>query len=107
MDLTPATARPLKGHMTISEITIRAARDADAVALSRLAALDSSRVPSGDLLVAEIGGDLVAAASDAGVIADPFRPTADVVELLRLRAQALRAPRAAARRPVRARLRLA
>ncbi|MEA2295380.1 MAG: hypothetical protein QOE86_3019 [Solirubrobacteraceae bacterium] len=89
------------------EITIRSARDADADALVRLAALDSSRVPGGDLLVAEVDGELVAAASDAGVIADPFRPTADVVQLLRLRGTVVRAPRGTARRPVRARLRLA
>jgi hypothetical protein len=93
--------------MDMHDITIRSANDADAGDLRRLAALDSARIPAGDLLVAEVGGDLVAAASDHGVIADPFRPTADVVELLQLRAAALRAPRTAARRPVRARLRLA
>jgi hypothetical protein len=93
--------------MTMPEITIRSARDADADALVRLAALDSSRVPGGDLLVAEVDGELVAAVSDAGVIADPFRPTADVVQLLRLRGTVVRAPRGTARRPVRARLRLA
>jgi hypothetical protein len=91
---------------TMTDITIRSARDADAGALARLAALDSSHVPSGDLLVAEVSGELVAAASDAGVIADPFRPTADVVDLLRLRA-AGRTPRRATSRPVLARLRLA
>jgi hypothetical protein len=91
---------------TMTDITIRSARDADAGALARLAALDSSHVPSGDLLVAEVSGELVAAASDAGVIADPFRPTADVVDLLRLRA-AVRTPRRATSRPVLARLRLA
>lgn len=91
----------------MSDITIRSARHADAAALHRLAALDSAKVPAGDLLVAEVGGDLVAAASEHGVIADPFRPTADVVELLELRARALHAPRIPARRPVRARLRLA
>ena len=90
----------------MTDITIRSARDADAGALARLAALDSSHVPSGDLLVAEVSGELVAAASDAGVIADPFRPTADVVDLLRLRA-AVRTPRRATSRPVLARLRLA
>ena len=90
----------------MTDITIRSARDADAGALARLAALDSSRVPAGEVLVAEISGELVAAASEAGVIADPFRPTADVVDLLRLRA-AGRAPRRSSRRPVLARLRLA
>jgi hypothetical protein len=99
----PTGERP---STTMTDITIRSARDADADALARLAALDSSHVPSGELLVAEVSGELVAAASDAGVIADPFRPTADVVDLLRLRA-AVRAPRRATRRPVLARLRLA
>jgi hypothetical protein len=91
----------------VSDITIRSARDADAHALYRLAVLDSARVPAGDLLVAEVSGEIVAAASDHGVIADPFRPTADVVQLLQLRSRAVHAPRTAARRPVRARLRLA
>jgi hypothetical protein len=91
----------------MSDITIRSARESDARALHRLAALDSAKVPTGDLLVAEVAGELVAAASDHGVIADPFRPTADVVELLQLRSRALQAPRVATRRPVRARLRLA
>ena len=91
----------------MSDITIRSAREADARALYRLAALDSAKVPTGDLLVAEVEGELVAAASDHAVIADPFRPTADVVELLKLRSAALHAPRTVARRPVRARLRLA
>ena len=91
----------------MSDITIRTAREADAAALHRLAALDSSHVPAGDLFVAEVGGALVAAASTSAVIADPFRPTADIVELLRLRADLREAPRGAAHRPVRARLRLA
>jgi hypothetical protein len=94
---------------TTADITIRGARDADAGALRRLAALDSRRVPAGDLLVAEVGGELVAAASTTGVIADPFHLTADVVDLLEVRLDALRAPRraAAARRPVRALLHIA
>jgi hypothetical protein len=89
------------------DITIRDARATDATALERLAALDSARTPTGDVLVAEVSGNIVAAASDRGVIADPFRLTGDVVALLELRSKALRAPRSSARRPVRARLRLA
>jgi hypothetical protein len=74
-------------------ILIRPARASDAPALARLAALDSSPLPEGDLLVAESGGDLVAARSSGtgAVIADPFRPTADVVALLALRARTLAA----------------
>jgi len=66
-------------------LTIRHANTADDSALRRLAALDSSRVPSGELLVAELDGELVAALSvDTGAaIADPFEHTAAIVDSLR------------------------
>jgi hypothetical protein len=50
-------------------------------------------VPAGDLLVAETDGALVAAYAPAtgATIADPFRHTAEVVELLELRGSLLRA----------------
>ena len=56
-----------------------------------VAQLDSATLPTGDLLVAEADGRLVAALSPASgaTIADPFRPTDDVVALLRLRASRL------------------
>ena len=56
-----------------ASLTIRHAIAADEADLTRLAALDSSRVPSGELLVAELDGHLVAALSiDTGAaIADP------------------------------------
>jgi hypothetical protein len=71
-----------------ADLTLRSATVADEAALARLAALDSSRVPSGELLVAELDGTLVAAVSvDTGaVIADPFEHTAAIVGSLRLRA---------------------
>ncbi len=74
-------------------LLIRAARGSDRPALDRLAGLDSSRVPAGDLLLAEADGALVAAHAPASgaTIADPFRRTAEVVELLRLRGALLRA----------------
>lgn len=70
--------------MTTNTVTIRAAEPTDRAALRRLAALDSQRLPQGDLLVAEVGGELQAAVPVAGgsAIADPFRPTRDVVALL-------------------------
>jgi hypothetical protein len=71
--------------MTASaSLTIRHASTADEAALRRLAALDSSRVPSGELLVAELDGQLVAAVSvDTGAaIADPFEHTAAIVDSL-------------------------
>jgi hypothetical protein len=73
-------------------LLIRPAGGSDGAALRRLAALDSARVPHGDLLVAEADGALVAAHSPAtgATIADPFRHTAGVVELLQLRGALLR-----------------
>jgi hypothetical protein len=78
---------------TAPTVLIRAARGSDGDALGRLAALDSSHVPAGELLVAETDGALVAAHAPAtgATIADPFRRTAELVELLELRGSLLRA----------------
>ena len=72
----------------MTDITIRDSRPTDALALRKLAALDSQNLPTGEMLVAEIGGEVVAAYSPtkARTIADPFRRTANVVDLLRLAA---------------------
>ncbi len=80
---------------TAPTVLIRAARGSDGEALDRLAQLDSARVPAGDLLVAESDGSVVAALSpETGkAIADPFRPTSDVLALLRLRGERLRGAR--------------
>jgi hypothetical protein len=71
--------------MTDKALTIRPADLADLAALDRLAELDSASPPTGDVLVAEVGSELWAAVEvDSGAaIADPFRPSADLVELLR------------------------
>ena len=71
------------------ELQIRAATDADMPALVRLARLDSNRAPVGTIIVAEDGGRIVAAMSveDRATIADPFRATAPIVAMLRLRAE--------------------
>jgi hypothetical protein len=68
------------------EITIRQATSADAFALHRLAALDDRRALRGDVLVAEQAGDIRAALSieDGRSIANPFAPTAGLVEVLRI-----------------------
>ena len=74
-------------------VVIRAARGSDGPALRRLADLDShDHVPAGDLLIAEADDQVVAAVSVNTLehIADPFRPTADVVDLLEFRARRLR-----------------
>jgi hypothetical protein len=69
------------------DVTIRRAGPGDAGALARLAALDEARPLVGEVLVADVGGALWAAAELAGgrTIADPFRPTLAVRELLALR----------------------
>ena len=75
-----------------SEITMRLADYTDARALLDLAALDSAQVPAGALVVAESDGELVAAMPvDGGrPIADPFRGTALIVQVLELRAAQIR-----------------
>jgi hypothetical protein len=73
-------------------LRIRQARHADAPALARLAALDSSHAPSGDVLMAEVGDELWAALSldDGHAVADPTRPAADAVLILAQRGRQLR-----------------
>jgi hypothetical protein len=70
------------------------------VALHELAQLDSSREPRGDVLVAQVGSELWAAVEveSGAAVADPFRPSADLVELLRFRAEAMRGDRRVERR---------
>jgi hypothetical protein len=67
-------------------VVIRAARGSDGSALEQLARLDSRRPLTGEVLLAERDGEIVAAYAPAtrAAIADPFRPTADVVALLEL-----------------------
>jgi hypothetical protein len=75
--------------MDSSDISIRLAGAADMPALRRVAERDSRLLPPGDLLVAEAQGEVQAALSvqTGEVVADPFRPTAAMVELLQLRAR--------------------
>jgi hypothetical protein len=71
---------------------LRLATEADAEALRRLAELDSQAPLQGSILIGELHGEPVAALSltDDRAIADPFRPTAHLVELLELRSTHLR-----------------
>jgi hypothetical protein len=93
----PAPSSTLNRIATDAPLTIRHATAADFAALERLAALDSRRIPTGELFVAEAEGRLLAATSlDTGaVVADPFEHTATIVELLRAHAGSVRpeAPR--------------
>jgi hypothetical protein len=72
-------------------VAVRFAGPEDEAAIRRVAALDSKDVPVGPTLVAEADGDVIAAlAIDSGeAAADPFRWTADVVALMKLRAAQL------------------
>ena len=78
--------------MNNTALTIRRATADDTFALRRLAAIDSAYPPTGEVLLAEMGRELWAAVSvDTGAaVADPFRPSADLVELLRFRAEPMR-----------------
>jgi hypothetical protein len=78
----------------LDAVTIRSARADDERALQRLADLDSTRVPDGPVLMAEIDGQAVAAISVASgeSFADPFVPTQELRRLLELRASQLHLP---------------
>ncbi|MBK5115813.1 MAG: hypothetical protein JJE23_02725 [Thermoleophilia bacterium] len=75
-------------------ITIRPATAADAVALKRLAELDSAPSLTGEVLVAECGDEAVAAIAigTGSVIADPFRLTAKVTSMLAIERRGLAGP---------------
>ena len=93
----------------LSQITIRPGYADDHLGLVRLAALDSAVVPAEPLLVAEVDGELSAALSlaDGTSIANPFRPTADIVALLRAHATTVTPAPRTRRRALRPRLSLA
>src|SRR5437016_3243034 len=76
---------------TADTVTIRRSAPGDGADLSRLARLEDRRQPRGAYLVAERGGEIVAAVPLAGgsAIADPFKLTGDVVAMLQLRAHQL------------------
>jgi hypothetical protein len=72
-------------------LTLRLATTADRPALSRLAELDQASRPAEPVLLGVVSQRPIAALSlsDGSVVADPFAPTAELVELLRLRARQL------------------
>jgi hypothetical protein len=92
--------RPLRARRagatadTLGEpVPFRLARDADRPALAALAQLDDAPRLAGRVLLAEAHGAVVAALSlDGGrPVADPFEPTAAIVDLLKLRRRQLAA----------------
>ena len=82
-----------------SKLTIRHAEPGDDAAIAILSERDSAAPPRGPRLIAEIDGVAMAAMSlaEGTCVADPFRPTADIVEVLRTRRAQL-VPAARARR---------
>lgn len=91
--ITGPAKRPAPTTRTDSgrALTIRLAGPDDATALARLAQLDSSRPPRGEVLLAEVAGEPWAAVSleDFEAIADPFRPTSELLLSLIERGRAI------------------
>jgi hypothetical protein len=76
--------------MTRNEhIVIRSAQPADEQELAVLGVLDGGRqMPAGRVLVAEVGGRLRAAVgSNGAAISDPFWPSAELVDMLRVQTE--------------------
>lgn len=90
------------------ELRMRLAGPLDSAVMERLAMLDSQAPLEGDALIAELDGVAVAALSleEGRLIADPFTPTAAVVDHLRLRAASIIATKRSAA-PLKRLLRLA
>jgi hypothetical protein len=70
-------------------VVLRPATADDVGRLRALAERDSATAPAGPLLLAEVGGELRAAwsGSERRAIADPFHPTAHLIELLQAHAE--------------------
>lgn len=79
-------------------VVIRIADQSDDAAIQCLAELDSALPFSGAALIAELDERVVAGVSlaDGREVADPFVPTSEILELLRIRARQLK-PRLAPR----------
>jgi hypothetical protein len=90
----------MKNSNNNSTLALRVADVDDDSVVRRLAALDDAPPLRGQVLLAVVDGEAVAAASlsDGRVVANPFLPTAETVTLLSLRASQL------SERPARRRL---
>ena len=87
---TPAT-KHAAGYRRAFPVTIRWSTPADAGRLENLAALDEAAMPPAPLLLAFVGDELWVALSlgSGAVVSDPFRPSAELVPLLRERGRQL------------------
>jgi hypothetical protein len=93
---------PIQSVPTSADVVIRYARRDEADALATLAQLDPSRAPSGEVIVADVQGELWAAVSldDGHAVANPFRPSGELTFRLSERARELHgAGRHTTRRP--------
>jgi hypothetical protein len=79
-------------HDPYPSVTVRLSRPDDHDAIRRLAELEGRRLPPEPALVAEACGRVLAARSlsTRELVADPWRPTEELVELLDLRSLHLR-----------------
>jgi hypothetical protein len=90
---------PRPAALADEAVALRLCSVHDDAALERLATLAGRPTPGGRFILAEVGGEVIAALPLHGgaPFADPFRPTAHLLPLLRLRAaqleQALAEPR--------------
>jgi hypothetical protein len=84
----------------MTSLVLRPATSVDAADLERLAALDSAEPLEGQVLVAYASGDLRAAldVNTGRAVADPFYPSAELVELLRAATSGARGRRSPRRR---------
>jgi hypothetical protein len=96
--LQPNVAEPANA----AALALRLAAAEDGHVVGDLAALDDAPVPEGEVLLALIDGEAVAALSlrDGRVVANPFVHTEAAVALLRLRAEHVSGRRARRRWPV-------
>jgi hypothetical protein len=87
-------------------ITIRLSTTEDRPAILRLAELDGRKPPAGEMLLAIVCGELrvALALENRETIADPFFPTAGLVDLLRVRETNLHATGVRGGTPLRRRL---
>lgn len=82
------------GYRRSPAVTIRWATPSDAAAVELLSELDEAPVPAAPLLLAFVGDELWAACSPGtgALICDPFRPSAEVADLVRERGRQLTVP---------------
>jgi hypothetical protein len=82
---------PTREEVADETVSLRLCRVSDDPILERLAAFEGRRAPQDRHLIAEVDGEAVAALSLASgeILADPFRPTAYLLPLMRRRAAQL------------------